>query len=91
MARRYDLVYDGESVEVDYKKDPLLWACCDCGLVHHFEYDIEGDVLTINSWRDNRSTAAIRRHKKPHLLNGSDSIWKLIRRKRKNAGSKGVR
>ena len=81
MAGRYDLVYDGESVDVNYKKDPLRWACCDCGLVHHFQYYLEGDVLKIYSWRENRTTAALRRYGKAHLFNGSEGNWRIVRRK----------
>lgn len=91
MAGRYEHVYDGEPVEVLYKEDPLKWACCDCGLVHYFEYYLEGNTLKIYSWRENRATAALRRHKKANLFNGSGALWKIVRRKKKNAGSKGVR
>lgn len=82
MATRYDPVYDGESVDVKYKEDPLLWACCDCGLVHHFEYYVDGDILTIHNWRENRATAALRRYKKAHLFDKADAgMWKLVRRR----------
>jgi hypothetical protein len=90
MAERYDLVYDGESINVNYKENSLDWACCDCGLVHRFEYYIEGDVLKIYSWRENRATAALRRYGKAYLFNGSDGLWKLVRRKINNAYSKGA-
>jgi len=91
MAGRYDPVYDGEAVKVRYKESPLLWACCDCGLVHHFEYYLDGDELMIYNWRDSRATAAIRRHKKANLFNGADSLWKIVRRRGRGARRKSIR
>jgi hypothetical protein len=37
------------------------WVCCDCGLVHKFEFSIVGGKIRARAWRDNRSTAARRR------------------------------
>jgi len=41
-------------------------ACCDCGLVHRFDFRIIGRVRKIiqfRVFRDNRATGQIRRHK----------------------------
>jgi len=39
-------------------------ACCDCGLVHIMEFrPINKSRIKMRGWRDNRATAAIRRHK----------------------------
>lgn len=41
-------------------------ACCDCGLVHKMEFKLvprgNGKAILLRAWRDNRATAAIRRH-----------------------------
>ena len=36
-------------------------ACCDCGLVHRFEFRVKDDGIQIRAKRDNRATAAKRR------------------------------
>jgi len=43
------------------KGDKIM--CCDCGLVHHEEYKIEGGELYIRVRRDNRATGQARRWK----------------------------
>ena len=39
-------------------------ACCDCGLVHKFEFKKVVGGLKFRAWRDERATAARRRKKK---------------------------
>ncbi|MFW9873061.1 MAG: type II toxin-antitoxin system HicB family antitoxin [Candidatus Thorarchaeota archaeon] len=39
-------------------------ACCDCGLVHDFEFRIQGDQVQFRAKRLERSTGQIRRHMK---------------------------
>lgn len=38
--------------------------CCDCGLVHNMKFRIEGNKVQFKVSRNNRATAASRRHKK---------------------------
>jgi len=42
-------------------------ACCDCGLVHDLEFELQNDVLMMRARRNMRSTAQRRRHLKPSL------------------------
>jgi hypothetical protein len=35
--------------------------CCDCGLAHRVDFRIVGRRVQMRAWRDERSTAAIRR------------------------------
>lgn len=48
-------------------QDPSKYkiACCDCGLVHVFEFAVtDDDRLMFRAARDNRATAQRRRNKK---------------------------
>lgn len=36
-------------------------ACCDCGLVHVFDFRIYDGHVQLRAFRDNRKTAAMRR------------------------------
>jgi hypothetical protein len=39
-------------------------ACCDCGLVHRVKFRVEAGLFQLKMSRDNRATAAMRRHKR---------------------------
>ena len=41
----------------------LYWmCCCDCGLIHKFEFRVRKGKVVLRAWRDNRATAQFRRH-----------------------------
>lgn len=81
MASIYDTIDDGGCVEIDHRKEGQIWACCDCGLVHYQEYYIEGKILKVYTWREEKATAANRRYGTPSLMNGAHKLWKLVRRR----------
>lgn len=68
MKHRRERVLDGKWTRVIYPvmrdKQPYRMACCDCGLVHDIEFWIEDDTVAMRVSRNNRSTAAVRRHMK---------------------------
>jgi hypothetical protein len=37
--------------------------CCDCGLVHKFDFRVRGGRIELRAWRDNRATGQVRRHR----------------------------
>lgn len=39
-------------------------ACCDCGVVHVMEFDVEDGQVIFRMRRDNRATGQVRRHQK---------------------------
>lgn len=39
-------------------------ACCDCGLVHTFDFKIVKDTIKVSICRNNRATGQLRRWKK---------------------------
>ncbi len=39
-------------------------ACCDCGLVHTINFRIKNNRVQFQVFRNNRSTAMVRRHMK---------------------------
>jgi hypothetical protein len=47
-----------EPVRVGYKM-----ACCDCGLVHDMDFRVRKGRVQFRVFRNNRSTAMIRRHR----------------------------
>jgi len=59
---RYDKPEAGEWVRPVRRGYKL--ACCDCGLVHKFDFRVHRGRIEIRAFRDNRATAAIRRWKK---------------------------
>lgn len=43
-------------------------ACCDCGLVHVFNYRVDADgEISFQAFRDNRATGQLRRNDWPSL------------------------
>jgi hypothetical protein len=71
--KKYPNIEEGQAVDFDWRHNDYKIACCDCGLVHRFRFTAVGNTLRIRAWRDNRATAALRRHsagaKGTHLSN----------------------
>jgi hypothetical protein len=64
--RKYYHVSDGEVLEVPWRGYKEM--CCDCHLVHRHNFKVnEKGKLEIQSFRDDRATAAARKHKKVYL------------------------
>ncbi len=61
--KKYPQVHAGQAIEFNWHKKDYLVACCDCHLVHRFRFIVAGHTLRIRTWRDNRKTAALRRHR----------------------------
>lgn len=49
---------DGEWIDVT---DGHYFQCCDCGLVHYYEYRVVSGRIIERAFRDNRATAGRRR------------------------------
>ena len=59
---KYPEVLDGEwfsPVMSNYRQ-----MCCDCGLVHKFEFRKISNGIEVRVWRDDRATALARRKRK---------------------------
>ena len=54
---------DETIIKVDYINEIRCFSCCDCGLVHTFEFDVKDYFIYIKIKRDNRRTGQKRRHK----------------------------
>lgn len=65
---KYQAVKDGEWVEPIMNGYKI--ACCDCSLVHRIDLKViksgRGHAVQYRAFRDNRSTAAMRRKSKTH-------------------------
>lgn len=64
MKKLYPEFEGGEPLHINWRKSDLKMACCDCGLVHRMRFIVSGKRIRIRAWRDNRSTAALRRYNK---------------------------
>jgi len=55
---KYYIQWDGEWVapQKNYRM-----ACCDCGLVHKFEFRVVKGKIQFRAWRDEKSTAVRRK------------------------------
>lgn len=53
---------DGEEVTFDLQDHGVIMpqVCCDCSLTHNVLYRLRGTKLTLQVWRDDRTTALIR-------------------------------
>ena len=67
---KYPQVYEGEW-EYPVRKGYKL-KCCDCGLVHTFDFRLRNGKIEYRVYRDNRATAQVRRHL-PHKLVAKDT------------------
>jgi hypothetical protein len=63
MATRYVQRRDREWVHMGRARKHLV-QCCDCGLVHLFQFKVSGSKLSWAATRLKRNTAAVRRHKR---------------------------
>jgi len=59
MTKGYYHVTDGEWIAVT--KRGFKEQCCDCGLVHTLNFKIVDGKIMIQTTRDERATAAVRR------------------------------
>lgn len=60
---KYPKLNDGEGFTFDPTETYLRFACCDCGLVHEFAFDVKGKKeLLMAMQRQKRATAQLRRH-----------------------------
>jgi hypothetical protein len=64
---KHERVGSGEWVQPIRKGYKM--GCCDCGLVHRMDFRLwktrRGNFIQFRAYRDNKSTAAVRRHMKP--------------------------
>ncbi len=66
---RYERTVENADGWSDWFSIPLSgWKmrCCDCALVHDFDFRIVKGKLEFRASRDKRATAASRRHKRLH-------------------------
>lgn len=71
MAKRKRLYPDVKAGEwVQPRASGYRMACCDCCLVHLLRFRIRGGKVQMQAFRDNRSTAQLRRWRTPN--------WKAI-------------
>lgn len=63
--KSYPATGPGEAIVINPQKTIMHIACCDCGLVHRVEYFVSHrQRLKIRTWRLNRNTGQLRRHRK---------------------------
>lgn len=65
---KYPRMIEGEDgwCEWQHPEEDYKMACCDCGLIHNMQFQLSADnKLLFRASRNNRATAAMRRHKQP--------------------------
>lgn len=60
-TRRFPIRKPGEPVKLNWTKQILRAACCDCALVHNVEFVIKGNTLILRAWRNERLTKHFRK------------------------------
>ncbi len=81
---RFSSIQAGEKLVLEAKNGITHLCCCDCGLVHKVKVTPLNDGgISLQFYRDNRSTAQIRRHGELELMRGNISKYKMERRLRK--------
>jgi len=58
---RYKQRVDGEAIIIPWRDEDHRFACCDCGLVHDFEFAVKGRNVIVRATRNKRATAQRRR------------------------------
>lgn len=89
-ARRGKKYAAPKAGEARSTKRAELLGCCDCGLVHLVKREVNPEgILVERWWRDNRSTALLRRHKarKDELIkeDNSNAYVLILRIRQKRA------
>jgi len=82
---KYHSLEDDQYLRI--KPDDIIYiACCDCCLVHDWQFGIEVDpdteaiYITATCERNERRTAQLRRHENGELQEPNESKWILIRK-----------
>jgi len=52
---------DGDAVAINWKKQDLVFACCDCGLTHILRFKVIKDKIRIRVWVDKKITQQLRK------------------------------
>lgn len=61
MGRKYPVILDGGSYEINPRTERDLVQCCECGLIHEIDYEVCGGKIQITTWVDGRATGQARR------------------------------
>jgi hypothetical protein len=69
---KYDVVEEDKPFRVYLGKNALKLACCSCGLVHMFNFEVDENFLEITIRRKNRETAMLRQHRSGELFKGEN-------------------
>ena len=76
---KFERMIDGQAYQINWKEGYLRYACCDCGLVHSIEFEVEGDILFFRYDQEPRATGQLRRHCHGNLHAGIKN-WQLTRK-----------
>ncbi len=52
-----------KKVDINWRRENFKIECCDCALVHEYQFVVAGHILRIIGKRDNRATVQKRRHR----------------------------
>jgi hypothetical protein len=74
MANKHLVPEEGEQIILNMNH-PVVFICCDCGLAHKHEYILppKKGFMRIKMWRDNRTTAQMRRYRKHDFVPATET------------------
>lgn len=70
----------GEKTTLDWATTDMVWACCECSLVHRWRFVVDGKRLTIQAWD---APGALTRHSRKLTLESLPSAKSVINRAKK--------
>lgn len=70
----------GEGYIFDPQETTLKIACCDCGLVHYYAFEIIDNKIKLQVFSDKRATAQLRRHKYGKLQHCSKAKYEMVKK-----------
>ena len=81
MSTWDDRLEDGEEFVISVGEE-LYISCCDCGLVHKIitARNVKTDEIALVFYRNERSTAQLRRRGFGGLQNDENEKWRLVRK-----------
>ncbi len=69
MGRKYQYQKAGKWIQPDQNGHRM--ACCDCGLVHAFDFKVHKGKVLLRAFLDSRATGQIRHH----MIKNKDGVF----------------
>ena len=61
MIKDFPYYKPGEPLVLNWKKQILRAACCNCALVHNVKFKVKNEKLTLQVWENKKMTKILRK------------------------------